>query len=148
MKKLILCSLACAFLLSCSRDSDNNESASIVGNWKITKYVVLNGKDKSVLSTENNSGCEANNIYIFNSNNTFSFTLYSDLNGPCSIDETITGTFNYNTSTKSLALVRPQITENSDVYSITSSEMRIVNDYDDFNKDGIQDTELVVFLRQ
>lgn len=149
MKKILFASLACAFLLSCNRDNDDN-SSSVVGKWKIIKEIVLSGKDKSQLESVTASGCEASNTYEFKSDNKFEFKLFSDFSGPCSLDETLIGTYNYNTSTKMISIVKSDGTsDNLEVYKLSNSELQSLDYNDeDYNGDGINDLYITVLAKQ
>ena len=49
MKKILFASFAALFILSCNRDDNNtttSTSDSVVGIWKLTTFIILDGKDK------------------------------------------------------------------------------------------------------
>ena len=49
-------------MFSCNRDDNSSSTTdSVVGIWKLTSYVILDGKDKKNLFSETNSGCVASN---------------------------------------------------------------------------------------
>ena len=151
MKKILFASLACAFLLSCNRDNDddNSSSSSVVGKWKITKYLTISGKDKTtILDSETNSGCEASDSFEFKSDKTYIFNYYDDSTGSCKLTDTVNGTYSYNSSTKILSIIDNGTTENNEIFKITNSEMQFITDTDDYNNDGVLDMEIAVFAKQ
>lgn len=144
MKKLLLGVLALGFLAtSCKKDDDNNSpSAMLVGTWKVSKTVVISGKDGSILSSDIVTGCSAQDNTEFRSDKTFINMSYdnSGANGACALDYTETGSYSYNESTKDLSMTWAGNTS-ADVYKVenlTNNQMQVYF-MDDDNNDGFPD---------
>lgn len=155
MKKLILFSMAALSLTACKRDDDNTTAEpSIVGTWNFNKYVVYNGKDKSILKEEPATACEGKDIMTFTSDKKISYTNYAKSNGTCVEDGTDTGIYSYDTSNKKLSVTWSDnaTTYTVDVLKLTDKELEFVElefvdeDYD-YNNDGVDDIHTIILTR-
>lgn len=152
-KTLFALTVGILTLNSCRSDSNENSSnePNLVGTWKAVKTVIVSGKDNAIISSTTNSGCDASNTFQFTHDNKFNFNLYGSSNSaPCSLVETATGTYSYNTSSKILSFVySDKTTDNLEVNSLTNSEFVTVENLNaDYNGDHINDKELVYLNKQ
>ena len=149
MKKIIFASIAALLMFSCNRDDNSSSTTdSVLGTWKLTSYVILDGKDKKTLFSETNSGCVASNRYEFKTDGTYSFTYYNYINGTCSLSSTETGTYTYDDTTKKLTTIKSGVSTISDVYSLSAAEMQVKTGEVDYNNDGTQDLKITVYTKQ
>ncbi len=151
MKKILFASFAALFILSCNRDDNNtttSTSDSVVGNWKLTTFIILDGKDKKTIYSETNSGCEASNRSEYKKEGTTSFTFYDYSTGSCALKTTKTGTYTYDNTTKKLTNTIDGVSISSTLYSLSSLEMQVQTDEIDYNNDGTPDLKISVYVKQ
>jgi len=149
MKKIIFASIAALLMFSCNRDDNSSSTTdSVVGTWKLTSYVILDGKDKKTLFSETNSGCVASNRDEYKSDGTISFTYYDYSTGTCALKSTKTGTYTYDSTNKKLTTILDGASSTSDVYNLTSIELQVKTGEVDYNNDGTQDLRISIYTRQ
>lgn len=150
MKKIIFASIAALLMFSCNRDDNSSSSTanSVVGNWKLTTFVILDGKDKKTLYSETNSGCEASNRSEYKTDGTNSFTYFDYSTGTCALKTTKTGTYTYDSTNKKLTSVVDGISTVLNIYSLNSLEMQVQTGETDYNNDGTPDIKISVYNKQ
>ena len=150
MKKILFASIAALLMFSCNRDDNNTSSTtdSVVGNWKLTTFIILDGKDKKTLYSETNSGCEASNRSEYKKDGTTSFTYYDYSTGTCALKTTKTGTYTYDSTNKKLTTIVDGVSTSSTLYSLSSVEMQVQTGETDYNNDGTQDIKLTIYTKQ
>ena len=158
MKKLLFATLT-AFLmvLSCTDNKQKSDASVITGSWKKTKFLIISGKDKSVLSdkTEPSDKCRAT-IFEFKPDKTFILTGYFKENSNCVSDTFMKSTYTYDGKTKTLSLTDTdgngkKKSESFTVHQPTQNELQLTDikkSNDDYNHDGIPDTSVLVFNKQ
>jgi hypothetical protein len=150
MKKILFTAFASFLMFSCNRDDNNSSSTtdSVVGTWKLTTFIILDGKDKKTLYSETNSGCEASNRSEYKKDGTTSFTYYDYSTGTCALKTTKTGTYTYDSTNKKLTNVVDGVSTNINVYSLSALEMQVQTGETDYNNDGTQDIKLTIYTKQ
>lgn len=149
MKKIIFASIAALFMFSCNRDDNSSSTSnSVVGSWKLTSYVILDGKDKKILFSETNSGCVASNRNEYKSDGTLSYTYYDYSTGSCALSSTKTGTYTYDSTNKKLTTILDGVSSTSDVYNLTSIDLQVKTGEVDYNNDETQDIKITVYTKQ
>ena len=150
MKKILFASFAALFMFSCNRDDNNTSSTtdSVVGNWKLSSFIIIDGKDKKTLYSESNSGCEASNRSEYKKDGTASFTYYDYSTGTCALKSTKTGTYTYDSANKKLTSIVDGVSTISNIYSLNSLEMQVKTGEIDYNNDGSPDIKISVYGKQ
>ncbi|MDY0932021.1 lipocalin family protein [Chryseobacterium sp. CFBP8996] len=153
MKKNFLLAFATIFLLtSCGNDdNENNQNAikPIVGNWKMSRTMMISGSNNAILRSSPVSGCEALNTFEFGQNQSFSIKYYTKNNMECIADGFDTGTYQYSENSKMLTFTySDSMVESSVVHSLNSIEMMTVDHIEDYNDDGVNDTSVILFKKQ
>ena len=150
MKKILFASIAAFLMFSCNRDDNNTSSTtdSVVGNWKLTTFIILDGKYKKTLYSETNSSCEASNRSVYKNDGTTSFTYYDYSTGTCALKTTKTGTYTYDSTNKKLTTIVDGVSTSSTLYSLSSVEMQVQTGETDYNNDGTQDIKLTIYTKQ
>lgn len=150
MKKILLALVATFFIFSCNRDdsSSTDTSTTVVGKWKLTTLLTLNGIDKKTLVSETNSGCEASNRNEYKTDGTLSYTYYNYSSGTCALSSTKTGTYTYDATNKKLNTTIDGVNSVLDIYSLTNGEMQVKTGEVDYNNDGTLDLKISVYTRQ
>lgn len=140
----MMLALGVAAVMSCSKDDENNDQASIIGTWKESKTVVYNGSNNAVLATELPDDCDKKNTYDFtDSGKLHTKTFYTKSDGTCADDGNFTYSYSYDAGAKKIIVDG----ESSDVLALTSSELQIVVDMNDENGDGVDDKVVLVLYR-
>lgn len=153
-KKLLLTFASALVILSCRKDDDSIQTPEqqLVGTWKTIKTVKISGKDNSIISTTNASGCSASDTFQFTSDKKIIFKLHAvpSESSTCSLVETATGTYSYNSTSKNITIAYlGDYTENINIYSLNNSELVTFEALDrDYNGDGINDNELTYQNKQ
>ena len=144
MKKLLLlASVSLVTITSCKKD-DDDETISITGMWKLNKTEVKYGNGSTESETPNS--CEAQTTFTFGNDGKLTSKMYEN-NGSNCISDTYTGTYSYDSSNKLLTVTQSGYTESYEVASLTSSELIIVSDSDDYDDDGKIDKEFTHFKK-
>ena len=148
MKKIILFATAAISLTAC-RNDENDNSSSIVGTWKETKYVIYDGKTNQVLKTTNLDACESKSTLDFTNDGKFKWHTYQSYNSTCTDLGIEGGTYNYNQANKKLSVIWSDdpTTYTVDVLKLTSTELEFTDDDWDYNGDGVKDKHTKVFTR-
>ena len=140
--------------VSCNKDNaepDPFGKELLVASWKMTAQQVISGKDESVLESYEVEGCDALQEFIFNDDNTFTFTAYRKSKGECERrqDRDEVGTYRYDEETRKITFTYTdrEYTDDFEILTLTSSEMRFLVYSGDYDKDGIDDSQVVVFNR-
>lgn len=143
-RNLLALSLGILSVMSCSKDDENENAASIVGVWKESKTIIYNGKDNSILNTELPDNCDKKNFYEFTKEGKFNSKIhYTKNDGTCMEDSTTLMNYAYNYETKKLSLDD----EVSDVLLLTNNELHVVVDMEDENNDDVNDKIVLVLVK-
>jgi predicted small secreted protein len=83
MKKIYVLLTLGSLLFSCNSDSDDEKNtASLVGDWKISKAEVISGSNNStVLYSETLTGCDANTSFEFKNDGKYALKYFYEQNG-------------------------------------------------------------------
>lgn len=148
MKKLAFLALAGITLSACRGDEKPTSEPSIVGVWKPSKEIVLNGKDKTVLKTTPADACRTKDTIEFTADKNFNYHSYKLSQNEC-VDKGIEkGTYTYTPSTKKLStkyINEEEIT--TDVVTLTANELQVIAEKSDTNNDGVDDFIVSAFTR-
>lgn len=153
MKKISLLAFATLLLLTSCGNDDNensqNEINPIVGNWKMSKTMIISGSNNAILQSSPVTGCEALNTFEFGQNQGFSIKYYTKNNTECIADGFDTGTYQYSENTKMLTFTySDSMVESSVVHSLNNTEIMTVDHIEDYNGDGVNDTSVILFKKQ
>ena len=153
MKKNFLLAFATMLLFSsCGNDdNDNNQNAikPIVGNWKMSRTMMISGSNNAILQSNPVTSCEALNSFEFGQNQSFSIKYYTKNNIECIADGFDTGTYQYSENSKMLTFTySDSVVKSVVVYSLNSTEIMTVDHIEDYNNDGVNDTSVIVFRKQ
>lgn len=148
--RLLLISVLFLVLISCRKDDNVDIQNEIVGTWKMTKDIIISGKDNSIISTDPvlDSDCESKNRYTFDSSNRYSYSDHKKTSSICKLFKTANGDYSYDNSTKKLTIKFDGSNESvtSNLHSLKTNEMQLIQeDYNDYNNDGINDKFITVF---
>lgn len=150
-KQLLLFAFSALALTSCEKDDNQGyDLDTIKGEWKISKIEIISGKDnKTVISSQTISGCDAKSTTLFRTDYSVSYTTYTLVGTNCQVSGTGEGTFTYNTDTKDLGITYKG--EDPDQYKVTvlsSSELKLMQLPEvDYNADTIKDHMYISFKR-
>ena len=153
MKKFL--SLAVFSLLalsSCKTDEPTDITLTpeqqLVGTWKISKYVEVNGADNSVIASMDADNCTKTSTYQFTGDKKLHFKVYAESGGTCSVQGEMTGYYNYDSPTKILSLYYASNTSDYlQLVSLNTNEMVILGDVADYNGDGMNDKTHIYFTK-
>lgn len=140
-KQLLLFAFSALALTSCEDDDiQAYEMDMMKGDWKISKIEVISGKDnKTVIEDTVPTGCGAKNTYHFRTDFYTKYTAYIGVGADCQINATSEGTYSYNEETKDLVISYDNETPLPyQVVILTSQEMRIMQKFDNIDRDGDQ----------
>ena len=152
MKKLFtLAVISGLFLNSCGKEEAEIEYTPMInGTWKLSKVAQISGKDGHIINSITMEGCDLENTYTFNANNSFKFEYHEGSN--C---ETITseeGTYDYINSPSINKLVLkyandPEV-EELIVQKLDELELQTYSpELEDFNGDGVLDKTVMYMHR-
>ena len=145
MKKLLfIAASGLLMFISCKKDNDDEEMASIVGTWKLNKTELKFGNGTTTSVTPNS--CEAQTSFTFSNDGKATSKVYSKVGTSC-VSDTYTGTYSYDSNKKLLTLTEDGDTEVFEVSSLTASEFVILSDSDDYDGDGKTDKSYLHFMR-
>lgn len=153
MKKNFLLAFATLLLFfSCgSDDNENNQNAikPIVGNWKMSKTMMISGSNNAILQSSPVTGCETLNTFEFGQDQGFSIKYYTKNNIECIADGSDTGTYQYSENSKMLTFTySDSMVRSVVVYSLNNTEIMTVDHIEDYNNDGVNDTSVILFKKQ
>ena len=152
MKKyLLLCAFSAVALTSCEdEDVQNYEIDMLKGSWRTVKTEIISGADnKTVISTDVPSGCNAQSTTEFRTDYLTSYTAYYPLGTECGSSKT-DGKFTYDSELKNLAITYDGSSERTyKVQILSSSELKLLQTYDniDYNGDHIIDKIYITYKR-
>lgn len=145
MKKLLfIAASGLLMFISCKKDNDDEEMASIVGTWKLNKTELKFGNGTTTSVTPNS--CEAQTSFTFSNDGKATSKVYSKVGTSC-VSDTYTGTYSYDSNKKLLTVTESGSTEVFEVSSLTASEFVILSDADDYDGDGKTDKSYLHFMR-
>lgn len=152
-KNIILVSLSLISIVSCRNDNDVNDNSSIVGTWRMSKDLIISGKNGSVISSDPilESDCESKNTYTFSSDGKYSYTNYhKSNNGDCILYKSNNGTYSFSEKSKELTITLNGDPVTSKLYSFSNKEFQLIQEDDsyDYNDDGINDKFITVFVKK
>ena len=145
MKKLFF--LAAASLLtitSCKKDREEEETPTIVGNWKLNKTELKLGNGSTNIVTPNS--CEAQTSFTFSNDGKATSKVYEKVGNTCTSD-TYTGTYSYDAVKKILTVTESGSTESFEVANLTMTEFVILSGTDDYDNDGKTDKSYLHFMK-
>lgn len=144
MKKLILLASVSLFAFTSCKKDDDEETISIVGEWKLNKTEIKYGNGATESETPNS--CESQTKFTFGSDNRLTSKVYYSTGTAC-LSDSFSGTYSYDSGSKILTVTEGGDTETFSVSSLTSSEFVLLNDRDDFDGDGKIDSEYLHFKK-
>ena len=145
MKKLLfIAASGLLMFISCKKDNDDEEMASIVGTWKLNKTELKFGNGTTTTVTPNS--CEAQTSFNFSNHGKVTSKVYEKVGTSC-LSDTYSGTYSYDAGKKLLTLTEDGDTEVFEVSSLTASEFVILSDADDYDGDGKTDKSYLHFMR-
>ena len=135
MKSKFYFLLAITTLLMACRDDENgsNSTNQINGKWNYSKRIIKSGKNQSIIKTEIKDECESKSFLEFTSTK-LTEVDYALTNNQCQIQ--YNRTYDYNIDVNNYL--------NFDggsfkIASLTNSELVILFDLYDYDKDGVKD---------
>lgn len=145
MKKLLfIAASGLLMFISCKKDNDDEEMASIVGTWKLNKTELKFGNGTTTSVTPNS--CEAQTSFTFSNDGKATSKVYSKVGTSC-VSDTYTGTYSYDSNKKLLTVTESGSTEVFEVANLTNTEFVILSDSDDYDGDGKTDKSYLHFMR-
>lgn len=162
MKKTMIFLFATIFIFSaCQKNANSNKkndgneiTGNIIGDWRITKKLVLSGKNnaeldsKPVKAPEN---CGAKDTYTFKAGDKFIYDMYyGNEDGKCVPFTKDEGEYKFSRKDKTLSTklkFGPRIKYK--IYKLTNTEMYLTDPLEegDHNKDGVEDIYVLVFTK-
>lgn len=131
MRKLFIIASAFLLLTGCRKDEDELTSNELTGKWKMTKFVILDGRTNKQIRIENERCGEE--IEFLNKNQ---WKIIEFDNEFCKRKNVWVGDYTYDPKTKILVLSNEEYLINAK----TSNEMELEDlDNWDSNGDGIKD---------
>jgi hypothetical protein len=151
-KQLLLFAFSALALNSCNDDNiEAYELEMMSGDWKVTKIEIISGKDnKTVISTETPSGCEAKNTLHFRTDYFTSYTSYSGTGLECSESGKTEGKYTYSEESKLLGIKYDNDTERAyRVEILTNQDLKIAQLFGavDVNGDEIADVTYTTYKK-
>lgn len=150
MKNLFLFSIAALSLVACKGDDDTPATeVSIIGTWKENKHLIYDGKTNTIINTENLDACESKSNLILASDKSATWNLFRMSNNECKELGADVGTYSYDTATKNLSFnwTGNKETDVHTVTKLTANELEFIEDYSDFNNDGVDDIHTILLTR-
>lgn len=151
-KQLLLFAFSALALTSCKDDNlEAYDLEMMSGDWKVSKRETISGKDnKTVISTEIPSDCDAKNILHFRSDYYTSYTYYTGTGLDCQVSGKNEGKFTYNEESKLLSIKNTNDSEK--LYRIeilTSQDLKVAQLFGAFdaNSDGTDDLIYITYKR-
>lgn len=124
--------------------NDDEETPLIVGTWKLNKTVINYANGTSNIETPNS--CEAKTEIIFNADNSLISNEYYNSGSSCVLDDA-TGNYSYNQSASKVSITLDGTTDDFNILSLTTSELVIRGQDDDYDGDGNND-QFIVHLKK
>lgn len=152
MKKyLLLFAFSSLALISCeSEDVKAYDIDTMQGSWKTSKIEIVSGKDdKTVISTDVPSGCNAKSITEFGTDLSTSYTSYFPSGTECASAK-ISGLFTYDSDTKKMVInYTGESPRTYTVVILNSTELKLKQTYDliDYNGDHVIDNIYITYKR-
>ena len=145
-KSILLALFASLCFVSCNSDDDSNntDTNSIVGIWKMEKTFTISGQDNtSIIREYTPDDCKQRSTFEFNQNGKYILNDYNYINDECKHDqETIN--YTYNKTNNKLLLDNNEST----VLELTNNKLIIyVADNYDSNEDGVNDYIKYIFVK-
>lgn len=154
------CVIISFFTISCNSSSEEesneiaNNSNSLIGDWKISKYVFINNSNGQEIGSTAPE-CSGKNLYQLKANNLLNICMYKNVYGGACLDTPTNddGVWSYNSSTQMIGFYGDIEYK---VKSITTSQLQIesfdegyVDYYDkDYNGDGVIDKVITILIKQ
>lgn len=151
-KQLLLFAFSALALTSCKDDNlEAYDLEMMSGDWKVSKREIISGKDnKTVLSTEIPSDCDAKNILHFRSDYYTSYTYYTGTGLDCQIGGKNEGKFTYTEESKLLSIKNTNDSEKwYRIEILTSKDLKLAQLFGTFdaNADGTDDLVYITYKR-
>ena len=154
MKKLLLAAVAVVGLTACSRNNGTDEItpepvSPIVGTWKYVRTEIISGADGSKLETRVPDECGSKNTLEFRVDGKHIDKEFIKIGGQCTQDGDEESRYDYNPATKILKLTYSDgSVEQEEVFLLDATNLHILPEEYDYNRDGVDDKVIMFYVRQ
>ncbi len=148
--------LAGIALVSCSKNEEATQTTpqvSIVGKWQKQNAIVTSGKDGSKISEKITSTCERNGFVEFTTDKKVSSESYytqivNQVENCVKETSSTVSSYEYDTATKKLTVVRTTKTITLDVEKNSATELVLSYTDSDKNSDGVLDKTVEYYIKK
>ena len=154
MKKLLLAAVAVVSLTACSRNNGTDEItpepvSPIVGTWKYVRTEIISGADGSKLETRVPDECGSKITLEFRVDGKHIDKEFIKIGGQCTQDGDEESRYDYNPATKILKLTYSDgSVEQEEVFLLDATNLHILPEEYDYNRDGVDDKVIMFYVRQ